>query len=44
MFEDLDVFVAPSLRQVRYIEFVNSAGQTRDSIKCGWRRGRFRST
>jgi hypothetical protein len=31
MFEDLDVFVAPSLRQVRYIEFVNSAGQTRDS-------------
>jgi len=31
MFEDLDVFVAPSLRQIHYIETINAAGQARDS-------------
>jgi hypothetical protein len=29
--EDLDIFVAPSFNQVRYIEQTNSAGQRRDS-------------
>jgi hypothetical protein len=31
LFEDLDVFVAPSIGQIRYIERINSAGQSRDS-------------
>jgi hypothetical protein len=31
LFEDLDVFVAPSLSQVRYINKTNSVGQQRDS-------------
>ncbi len=31
LFEDLSVFVAPSLNQIRYIEPINSAGQARNS-------------
>jgi hypothetical protein len=31
LFEDLAVFVAPSLSQIRYIEKINSAGQARNS-------------
>lgn len=31
LFEDLAVFVAPTVSQIRYIEKINSAGQARDS-------------
>lgn len=31
LFEDLSVFVAPSLNQIRYIDAINSAGQARNS-------------
>ena len=31
LFEDLSVFVAPTLNQIRYIDTINTAGQQRDS-------------